>query len=267
MLVLALGVLISLTIILSMPSAKQHSVLNSSPTGLSRAYNVLEASPVHSINELASLSASSAVLISARTNYSGNLNSLFEFARNGGVIIAYGSPSFVSELVSSLGLRGGLLGRVRDAVFNIGDMNYILANASSCSDLVLGYAYTLQGDLGDIFARSSEYSYVDLNDNGYYDLNEPIGSYPLGLDIRLGNGRVIILFAETLLENAVFDYNLEAIRCLTGGRHVIIDQTEIARDPLELIRLLVYGRKESLTYVVILLIVGLGMVAYIARRA
>ncbi|MEM2014214.1 MAG: hypothetical protein QXJ16_01985 [Desulfurococcaceae archaeon] len=267
---ITLGALLGFFIVLLLPSTTPHSIGNDGANGLSKFYFSLSARTVYSMNELTGLNPEQTVLVLARQSSLKDVTPVREFTSSGGVVIAYGSPQFVVKLLRDLGVFLEFKGYVLDGVLNADSMDRILVNTSQLQvRTVFERPYALSGDFG--FARvivwSSVFAYVDLNGNRLYDLNEPIGAFPLGVEIAIGRGRVLVFFMEYLLENSVFEYNRDFFAVLADGREVVLDQSEMRLQVLSFVRtLLLYERGAISIYTVLFLTSLLIAVAYFATR-
>lgn len=266
-----LSIIAGLLIVLSLPSTTPYSIASTGLDGLSKLHENFNTYITYSLRDLEVYNASNYVLIVARTKSLEDSIRLKNFIERGGVVVIFGSPEYLVDLLGALGISVRFLGFIRDIICNIGNLDYVVANTTLlCGSIVLREPYMLEGLSGrDMIAYSSMFSYVDINSNGFYDLGEPIGSYPLGISLTLGSGKLIAVFARGVLDNEVLDRNIKFIECITNGREVIIEQSEIVRNPLELMRLLLIQRgRITYTYAVLLftIVIGLAMVTYIATR-
>ncbi|MEM1643579.1 MAG: hypothetical protein QXV30_02445 [Desulfurococcaceae archaeon] len=265
---IALGFFLGLFIIVSLPSTTPYSVVNEGSSGLSTLYVSLNAKLLYSLNKLSDFDSENTLLISARIKPVGEFEQLINFTKNGGTIVTYGSMEHVVDFLRELGIHTNFKGYVRDAVFNVGSLNTVVVNATHI-EVVFENPYTLDGDFSDvnIVAWSSLFSHVDVNGNNFYDLDEPIGSFPLGVEIALGKGEIIVLFTERLLENSLLIHNLDFIKTLARGKTVVVDQSEIVLYPIEVLRAQLAVQRDPVNaYVVISLIALLSVVAYFVIR-
>lgn len=264
----ALGVLLGFFIVVSLPSTTPYSVVNEGSSGLSTLYMSLNAKLLYSLNELSGFDSENTLLISARIKPVEEVEQLINFAKNGGIVVTYGSLEHVVNLLRELGIQARFKGYVRDAVFNIGSLNTVVVS-TAYTDVVFEKPYALDGDFNgtNIVAWSSLFSHVDMDGNNLYDLDEPIGSFPLGVEIAFGKGEVIVLFTEHLLENSVSTHNLDFIKTLAGDRTIVVDQSEIRLHPIEALRTQLAARRDPVNaYIVTSLVALLSVVAYFAIR-
>lgn len=264
-----LGVLLGLFIVVSLPSNTAYSIASEGPNGLSDLYAKLDVKVLYSLSELSNLDSESILLICARAEPPGGVKQLLDFVEGGGVVVAYGSPEYLVEVLEELGTHASFRGYVRDAVFNAGDLDSVLVNTTYGS-AVFRKPYALDVDFSSssvsVIAWSSLFSYVDVSGNNLYDLNEPIGSFPLGVEATLEKGKILVLFTEYLLENSVLTHNLDFIKVLAGNKTVVVDQSEMRSHLVEILRAQLVQRSSPSIYVVLSLLALLSVVAYLAVK-
>lgn len=254
--------------VLLLPSTVPYSIANEGSNGLSNLYSLLGVKIVYSEDGLKGFDPQNSILVVARSKPLEEVMHILELAENGVVVVVYGSPEHVIEVLKKIGINAELEGYVRDAVFNVGFTNIILVNTTYVN-MVFENPYALRGNFKNvkIIAWSSIFSHVDLNRNNLYDLDEPIGSLPLGLEVPVNQGKVIIFFTEYLLENSVLEYNLDFVKAFIGNKTIIVDQSEMRIYLIEVLRiLLLYQRGALNIYVISSLMIILTMVAYIVTR-
>lgn len=264
-----LGVLLGLFIVVSLPSNTAYSIASEGPNGLSDLYTKLDVKVLYSLSELSNLNSESILLICARAEPPGGVKQLLDFVEGGGVVVAYGSPEYLVEVLEELGTHASFRGYVRDAVFNAGDLDSVLVN-TTYGNAVFRKPYALDVDFSSssvsVIAWSSLFSYVDVSGNNLYDLNEPIGSFPLGVEVTLEKGKILVLFTEYLLENSVLTHNLDFIKVLAGNKTVVVDQSEMRSHLVEILRAQLVQRSSPSIYVVLPLLALLSVVAYLAVK-
>lgn len=263
-----IGVLIGiLVIILFTPSSRQYSIANREYKGFYELYVKSRPIVIYSHDELSNYDPVDTLLILTRVNYTSDLRVLGKFIERGGVLVTYGPPRYLVELLLVMGLNGEFKGYVNDFVFNKETSNNIVINTTKCGELVLGDAYTLDiyTEHGENTHYSSIFSYIDLNNNEFYDLGEPIGRVPVLFNITIGNGYVLIISAERFLDNDLFKYNSYFIECISSNRVILLDQVEASRDPIEAFRIMI-DRVFIYMPLVYVLIAILGVIAYVVYR-
>lgn len=260
-----LGGFTGVMLLVTLPSERRYSVVSEEPFGLEKLYQDFNANIVYSLRDLNKYNSSKVLLIIARSSALLNLNAIKKLVQEGGIAIVYGSPNFTRSFLNGLGLNTSIKGYVRDIVFNIGNPSHIVTNNTICGAAVLREPYSMEFSSSDVFMTSSIFSYTDLNNNGFYDLDEPIGAVHLGLNITIENGYILVIFAEGFLENEILIYNVDFIKCVAKDRLIVIDQSEVVNDPVEVLRI-VLKRSTVNIYVILVLVLVLGVVAYIVYK-
>lgn len=263
------AILIFFFLLLSIPSATPYSIINDGFSGLSRLYTEYRPRIILEYSELAIVNASDAVFIVAREKplLEAEIDRLRLFLESGGLAIVFGSRDFLNSLLTGLGIEDRVgKAPVYDAVFNAGDRSLVATSNSICSAGVVVYR-PMEPVLrkGTPVVFTSNYSYVDLNGNGYWDLDEPLRSTSIGLLYRVGHGELYIFTTEALLTNSVVEYNRLFLSCIAGDREVLLDQSFIYGYTLEYLKVLkVVGRLTP--YIALLIAVLSLLVIYVVEK-
>ncbi|MCX8205599.1 MAG: hypothetical protein N3H31_08135, partial [Candidatus Nezhaarchaeota archaeon] len=143
-----------------------------------------------------------------------------------------------------LGITVATGGHIYDAVFNAGSRELVRVELNSSTCAVSVYlraprAVQLVGTRGSAspIAFTSSLSYVDRSGNGFYDIGEFVGPSLVGLEVPIGEGVAIVLFADGFLENHLVEYNREFANCVSSGRLVLVDNSEFSGDLAEFLKL------------------------------
>lgn len=265
-----ISLLIGLSIFQQTPSRYSHDTLNTGFDGLYDLWRYSRARLILSLEDLARVESARTLLIIARDDplNSNEINEVIDFARRGGLVIAYGSREFVNELLKQIVLYKEPMYPLYDVVSNKGSKDIVRAFIKSpecgVQEIVLEDPYSSPQNIPNTYISSSSFAYLDLDENGYYDLGEPQGVFSLATRSRVGEGEVIIIFSKYFLENSLLSYNVKYFDCLRSNRSVVIDQSFLSSDPAERFKHVIRGGIES-TYVIILLGVLL-VISYYARE-
>lgn len=270
-LVILLSIATGIILVANSPSTIAYSMVNTGDMGLSKLFNQYSGSIViYNLDEIERY-GEGYVLILARSKPVSDVSKLNAFVERGGVIIAYGSPDHVISLLNALGVNAVFTGyAMSGGLYHIDP--YFMPVDLYGEEYVFYRSFigSLPRDRDEtIIARSKYISFIDLNNNGLYDIGEPIGIYPLGLEIKVGYGRYIVLLAEGFLENAFLNWNnafLEKeVRIET--KRLIIDQSEHVSNILEYLRLVMSVRMNPIfIYLSMGIIVVLSMVSYYVHK-
>lgn len=238
-------------------STRPYSVYNTGGDGASNLAGLPGVMVVADLSGLQGFNPASHVLITGRENplTPAEAGYLKGFAEKGGVVIAYGSRGFTESLLEALGVGAGVKGAVYDPVYNAGDQGLVNASTVFCGTrVVLEEPYSVS-PIGAAAAAawSSPFSYIDVDGDGSYSPGEPIGSSVVAVRVDVGGGVIIVFPARGVFANSVLHYNKGLLDCVAAGRRVLVDQSEVFRDPAELLRHLIRGQVYSPLHVALLI--------------
>lgn len=266
-----MSIVTGVILIANSPSTVEYSIGSTGEKGLSRLLNHYTGSIViYDLDEIERY-GEGYVLILARTRSVNDISRVNSFVEKGGVVLAYGSPEYVLTLLNALGVNARFAGYVMSGGIYHGDKYSIVVDLYG-DEAVFRKAFLIDGLRGgneSTVVWCKYVSFVDLNGNELYDLGEPVGIYPLGLELKVGRGKYMILFTESFLENGVFDHNnffLERKFDIKPS-HLIIDQSEHASNILEYLRLIMLTRTSPLfVYSSIVIIAVLTVISYYVNK-
>ncbi|MEM0241655.1 MAG: DUF58 domain-containing protein [Fervidicoccaceae archaeon] len=239
---LLIGVLIFLVLLLTMPSNIDYSILNNGNLGLSRFYAEYKPLVMLDYNELAKINSNNTILLVNGINQSKtvDLEKLKIFIENGGEVAITGNGQFINSILNGLGIKDYVSDyHVYDPVLNKGTPKLVVALSSIYNSNVSIYEpFLFNVKQGEPIIATSNYSYVDLNGNGYWDLNEPIGSFIIGARYSIGKGELYVIAANGLIVNSIINYNNNFLDNLLKGKKVFIDQSFLSGNLLEYLKVL-----------------------------
>ena len=266
------GLIAGISLTAMLPSNTPYSIVNSGAAGLSKLAVYLNAEPIRmSIGALPDNPRGSAIIIVQQGQPSPiTVKAIHKFVADGGIVIASGDYYFINNLVKYENLTIGVTYYpIYDPIVNAGDRYHPILTGTNCSLGMIGYKpleLTSSGDY-EVIARTSMYSYADVNANGYLDLTENVTSYIVGVKAPLGNGYIIVLTSPASFTNQYIENNLAFIKCLLEGRKVYIDQSQQANNFLEVLKIsLKYGPAGILKASIIAMSVVSGVISYIIIR-
>ncbi|MCY0867818.1 MAG: hypothetical protein OWQ48_01100 [Desulfurococcus sp.] len=269
---LLLALTTGIVLLTVIPSSKPYSIYNTGGNGYSKLASLENTRWVSSLLQLSGVDAEGSILIVSRMRAltEGEVSELQAYAARGGIVLAYGSREMLASLIEHLGLNIVLGGSVYDPIFNAGDKSLVLANSTLCkATLVLPEPAVFEvarESRVEVAAWSSPLSYVDSNGNSFYDLDEPIQPSPLGVRIPVGEGSIIVFSTPWLLANSVLEYNTGFLNCISAGRYIVIDESEVFRDPVEYLRSMLRGSSFSPLYVVAMVVILALILYYLYER-
>jgi hypothetical protein len=258
--------LVGFATILALPSTMDYSVLNNGETGFSELVRYYNASILTSPKDLESLNPEEYVLLVGGVGgLSSDVLARYKlFVEKGGVIIVTGDTVLLNSVAEAFGRRGlAGNGTIYDMVFNAGNRFKPKGYSRACNCTVAVWKPSpllLNGGSG--LVETSSFSYLDLNNNGFMDLEEPIGSFPISLMLDYGDGKVVIIASPRVFTNDMLEENKEFLDFLKGSRSLIIDQIVQSKQLFERVRLAA-SRTSSvlLTGILSILLVTVIMVA------
>jgi len=257
---LLIGVMVGLVIIYTLPSTTSYSVVNYGDNGISRLKESYKALVITDLSASRDISPRDAVYLIIRLDSVtlSEAETVLRLVNEGGYVIFSGSWGAIESLSHYVKLNLTVTSSViYDMIYNGGDRFHPLGFSNHCNCTLTTYTpyYVVTGENTDVVAYSSNFSYVDLNGNGYMDIDEPLGSFPLGVSLSYGGGRLILVFSPQVFTNELFEANKDFIDCLVGGRGLVIDQSEIKGDFIEYLRLVTIT--HEVTYPALIFLVSL----------
>lgn len=193
LLVVFIIVMLSISLIIYVPSNMMYSPYNPGLSGLSKFRELYAPQILFGGDSLEGFDT--VVLLLA--NGAGNFSRYIEFVRGGGRLIILDEGGFSNPLLSSLGLRVRVLNMcILDEVFKFGDRGYVRANLT-IGNYSVGLSrpcvIDIVGGVGEVLAYSSVFSYVDVDGDGNYTVGEPIGDQPIIVRFGYGSGDIILV--------------------------------------------------------------------------
>lgn len=258
---LLLSILTGAIVLVFVSEGVPHSIANTGDHGLSKVAGDHKIAWISDLKNLIYVRPEDSFVVIARTRTITleETTILFSFISSGGIVLAYGGRDFLEALTAHLNMSITFYGNILDTVFNAGSRYHINVSSQLCganTNLTLYAPYGTRGlpAVWRVVAVSSSMSFHDLNENGYYDIGEPISSFPVAVEMSIGRGRLLIVFSEYLLENFIYELNRGFLECISSNRAILIDQSEVKRNPLDYSKLILQGPRGRI-YAVILVLV------------
>jgi hypothetical protein len=216
-----LALAVAVTLAASTPIDDPYSTLNTQWNGTS----ALAEKGFHAVSEdlMTTLSSTNGaavlLIIGASRQFTGvEADFLADFVQKGGLLVLADNFGSSNSLLDLLGvpmrfdgklLADGLFYRKQPAFPTISDFSSS-EFSTGLNELVLDYATVLDildGGNVKVLARSSPFSFLDLNQDGKKDLGEPSGPFPVLAELELGRGAVVLFtspasFANGLIHDA-----------------------------------------------------------------
>ncbi|HZA22098.1 MAG TPA: DUF4350 domain-containing protein [Dehalococcoidia bacterium] len=169
------------------------------------------------------------------------------YLERGGVLILADDYGYGNTVLEGLGVSARFSGALLlDSLFNYRTAYFPLATnlepsplTTEVSSLALNYASALEGEGLSVVARSSPFSYLDLNNDGERNTSEPVGPFPVVGQIMVGKGHLILLADPSIFINTMLaaEDNRQFVQNLLGSvgpdPHIFIDQVHTPSSRLE----------------------------------
>lgn len=231
------GVLATLVLLWAQPAGRDSSMLNRGWNGLSEAADELSAAALVSYADLEGLPPPATLIVMPRLLPEEPAFEVMEaLLRSGGTLVVLDDFGFGNDVLSKLGVDvrfGG--GTLMDPLhcYRHASMPRVEFVREGSGDetgvMVLNHATWLEvGPRIEVWAKSSYFSYGDVNRNGMRDSSEPVGPLPVAATVARGNGRVVVVADSSLLLNSMVALgdNVEAIGGFVRG-DVLVDQVHL----------------------------------------
>jgi hypothetical protein len=173
----------------------------------------------------------------------GDARAVESFLARGGLVVVADDFGTANQLLEAIGapvrLTGSLLA---DPLFNLGALQLPLAFWSG-RKLALNYATTVNASACGackILAESSAFSYLDLNLNGKHDAGEPVGPFPVAVELRYGAGKLVVVSDSSLFINSMLgrEANGEFLQQLLASRKPVLVADRWEETPLTMAKAL-----------------------------
>ena len=218
--------------------------------------SIITATPVSTLSGLPSPpDESTLILVPYLELTTAELEELRTFIDQGGTLVLADDYGFGNQILEYLGLQTRFAGSVLlDPLFNYKNEWFPkishftpdpITNYTEC--IVLNHATCLTGvESNNVVARSSSFSFLDINSNQVRDEGEPTGPLPVISHDRLGNGQLILISDPSIFINSMGDIedNINLIRNIaaTAESRLLIDQSHLPPSNLS-------GTKNLIAYV------------------
>ncbi|MBN1857527.1 MAG: DUF4350 domain-containing protein [Dehalococcoidia bacterium] len=242
--VLALVGLLSVVVLVwAHPIGRDGSVLNAGWNGLSVACAELDGTPLYSYDELNEVEMPATLVVIPRMPVgTADVRAIGEFVEAGGTLLLLDDFGYGNEVLTGLGERVRFAGTLmkdslhcyKDAVMprveclGVGDEGVL-------GELVLDCGTWLEcAESTDVWARSSHFSYGDVDGDGQRGEDEPDGPFAIGVVSPRGRGEVVVISDSSVLLNGVVvaGSNVRIIEEFVRG-DVMFDQVYLPDDEVD----------------------------------
>lgn len=278
---LALVVIISLVAIWFYPSIQDFMRANPFWNGLRDSSRELDVTWTDSQSDISRNSENTVLVAIPYAPYEqGYLEEVESFVKDGGLLLLLDDYGYGNTLLEEMGVEARFSGRpLLDPLFSyknewlprVIDFQPELMEAG-IEAVVLNHGTALLGiDSTQALAWSSESSFLDLNENGVIDEEEPQGPFPVASVSKLGNGTILLLSDPSILINSMVDrddnraFIEHLIQRYGEGREILADVSHLPRAPLDESKLRLSQTRERMAHPFSVGIM-LGMVVFLVLR-
>ena len=237
------GVLAIIVLVWAHPAGRDGSVLNQGWNGLSDACSALDGRPLYSYDELDVVKLPATLVVIPRVMVdTADVQVMGEFVEAGGTMILLDDFGFGNEVLAGLGAKLRFAGApIMDPLFCYRDAAIPrveclgIGGEGKPDELVLDFGTWMESvENTDVWARSSFFSYGDVDGDGRQDAGEPDGPFPVGVVFFLGDGEVVVISDSSVLLNGVISIgaNAEVVQEFVHGE-VMFDQVYLPDDDVD----------------------------------
>ncbi|MCL0042980.1 hypothetical protein M1N17_00850 [Dehalococcoidia bacterium] len=230
--------------------------------GLQEVTLQYDINPIKSFNELLENSSNSLLIVIPEIEpTTKELDQLNAYVENGGILLLandYGAGNVILRHMDVLAEFSNK--RLLDPLINAGDPRLPLATeivpsplTKGVKSLSLNHASSIEGDGLIKIARSSSFSFLDIDNDEFADGDEPRGPFTVLAQTRVGGGELILLSDPSLLinsmvksgDNAVFLGNLTKI--LGEETLIFIDEMHLSTSTTQKSKLFLVNLRAMLS--------------------
>jgi hypothetical protein len=227
------------------PSSEDFRTDNPSWNGLKRFAAEFDASRIESLQGSSLTPGGSVLLVIPYEEFvEPELQELKEYVSSGGTLMIFDDYGYGNHILDYFGLEASFSGkRLLDPLLNyenkwfpkIVDFSETRVT-KGVESIVLNHASSLSGVSDDqVLARSSAFSFLDVDGDAAWDEDEPTGPLPVAAHIRLDKGSIVLVADPSILINSMIDMenNLTFIRNIVGiqgpNPKVVVDQSHLPK--------------------------------------
>lgn len=248
-----LATLISLlATVINMPSATPYSPFNSGSRGYSELVKLANAQLIQSISDIGGDEVGNKVLIMLATRNISSLNAnlLRKLVKEGLTLILLDEHGFVNNVLENLNIEALVSNvTVLDEILKLNSrfypvikLHYMLGNGSEILRIatympahIVFKKHSSGGEFGRIKGVTSNYTYADIDGNGYYSIGEKMGSFLIVYSWSIGRGKVVLISDLDVWSNDLIfkEDNAEFLRLLTGSKETYVLASAMSLEPID----------------------------------
>jgi hypothetical protein len=261
--VITLVLVISILSIWFYPSIQDFMAGNTMWNGIRDFSGEFSAADIDSMDELPDLPEGTVLISVPYLEYSDDeLANIKQFVSDGGTLLLMDDYGYGNSVLAELGV-GVRFSNIPllDPLFNyknqwlpkITDFSPEVVE-SGIDAVVLNHATTLTNTVAsETVAWSSGSSFMDMNENGSWNQDEPKGPFPVAAQLHLGKGLVAIASDPSIMINSMVDrddnYSFISYLSSHGDEQmdILIDRSHLTKAPLDVSKMRLRSGREMLS--------------------
>ena len=260
---LALTAAVSLVCIWFYPSFQDFIESNKEWNGIRIFANESGGTVISSLDMVPESPDKSVLITIPSIDYSDQeLAKLKQFINDGGTLLLLDDFGYGNTVLTYLGIDARFTGRpLLDPLFCYRNQSIPLitdfgteAKEGGILFITLNHATTLNNVIAEqAIAWSSTSSFLDINDNGTWEQDEPNGPFAVAAVLTIGKGTLKLVSDPSIIINNIFpkDDNREFIQYLAQNQgetnNVLIDSSHLAKAPLDIAKERVMSLRAALS--------------------
>ena len=262
--VAVLIIVISLLCIWFYPSIQDFMASNTMWNGIRNFSSEFSADNIESLGELPDVAEGTALVAIPYLDYNNEeLSQLKGFVEDGGTLLLMDDYGYGNSVLAYLGVgvrftnkplldplfcyKNQWLPRITDLAPRVKE--------SSIDVIVFNHATTLANvEQTDVIAWSSITSFLDINENGAWDEDEPKGPFPVATEVHFAKGTLILVSDPSIMMNSMVgtDDNYNFVKYLTTHHKdeqmaILVDISHLTKTPLDISKTRLTGIREILS--------------------
>ena len=235
-------VLILTTVAWFLPPSEDFRADNPLWNGTKDISSSLPAAPLESLSDLSLLPQGATLILIPYLDFTqAELDELHRFVSQGSTLVLADDYGFGNQVLEHLGLKARFSGQTLvDSVSyhrnkRLPRISHLIPSplTSNTESLILNHATSLTDvESSDVLALSSTASFLDQNDNWWYNEGEPTGPLPVISRHKLAAGQIILISDPSIFINSMQDiednHTLLQNIAATSTAELFIDQSHLA---------------------------------------
>jgi len=261
--VVALILVISLLCIWFYPSAQDFVASNNMWNGIKNFSSEFSAGNIDSLDDLPDLPQETALVAIPYLEYTAKeMSKIKQFIEDGGVLLLMDDYGYGNTVLAYLSVDVRFTNKpLLDPLFSHKNQRLpVITNFSAevkesgVNTVALNHATTLTNATPqEAIAWSSNSSFLDINENGSWEQDEPMGPFVVAAELRLGQGMVTVASDPSIMIDSMVDRNDNDsfIKYLTSHRgeqkSILVDSSHLPMAPLDISKTRLISTREALS--------------------